>query len=79
MKYNRDSNIDDIGNLEGLLKKLYTDEKCGNLKVVTDGGELFRNINQMKKSDVLEAYSYRSSFSDKCSRRGHFFNSESGR
>ena len=30
------------------------DEKCGNLIVVNDGGELTRNINQKKKSDVLQ-------------------------
>ena len=29
--------------------------KCGNLKVVIDGGVLSRNINQKKTSSVLQA------------------------
>ena len=29
--------------------------KCGNLKVVIDGGVLTRNINQKKTSGVLQA------------------------
>ena len=29
-------------------------EECGNLIVVNDGGELIRNINEKKKSDVLQ-------------------------
>ena len=33
-------------------------EESGNLQVVNDGGELTRNINQKKKSDVLKAYRY---------------------
>ena len=28
-------------------------EKCGSLKVVIYEGELFKNINQKKKSDIL--------------------------
>ena len=36
---------------------VFTDEECGSLKVVVDGGELTTNINQKKKSDVLQAYS----------------------
>ena len=48
--------IDDIGNLEDFLKLAFIDEKCGNLKVVIDGGELTRNINQKKTSDVLQTY-----------------------
>ena len=45
---------DDIGNLEELLKVMFIDEKCGNLKVVIEGGELTRNINPKKKLDVLQ-------------------------
>ena len=33
---------------------MFIDEDCGNLIVVNDGAELTRNINQMKKSDVLQ-------------------------
>ena len=48
---------DDIGNWEDLLKVVvFIDEKCGNLKVVIDGGEFNRNINQIKTSSVLQAY-----------------------
>ena len=46
--------IDDIGNLENLPRFLFIDEECGNLKVVNDSGELPRNINQKKKSDVSQ-------------------------
>ena len=45
--------IDDTGNLEDLLRVVFIDEECGNLKVVNDGGELTRNIKQKKKSDFL--------------------------
>ena len=38
--------IDDIGNLEDFLRILFIHEKCGNLKVFLDGGELTRNINK---------------------------------
>ena len=38
--------IDDVGNLEDLLKKSFINEKCKNLKVVVDGRELFRNIEK---------------------------------
>ena len=48
--------IDDIGNIEGLLKLVFIDEKCGNLKVVIDVGELTRNNNRKKTSGVLQAY-----------------------
>ena len=37
--------IDDTGNLENLLRVVFIDEECGNLKVVNDGGELTRNIS----------------------------------
>ena len=33
---------------------MFVNEECGNLKVVNDGGELTRDINQRKKSDVLQ-------------------------
>ena len=33
---------------------MFIDEECGNLIVVHDGGELTRNINQKKKSEVLQ-------------------------
>ena len=46
--------IDDIGNLEELLRILFIHEKCGNLKVFIDGGELNRIINEKKKSGVYK-------------------------
>ena len=49
-------------------------EKCGKLKLVIDSGELTKNINQKKRSGVLQAY--RSSLSDKCCRRAYLFNKE---
>ena len=39
----------DIGNLEHLLRVVFIDEECGNLKVVIN----ILTINQKKKSDVL--------------------------
>ena len=44
--------MDDIGNFEDLPRFVLIDEQCGNLKVVNNGGELTRNINQNKKLDV---------------------------
>ena len=44
--------INDIGNLEDLLIKVFIHEECGNLKVFVDGRELNRIINE-KKSQVL--------------------------
>ena len=44
----------------------------GNPKVFTDGEELTININEKKKTDVLQAY--RCPLCDKCSRRQYFFN-----
>ena len=44
--------MDDIGNLEDLPRFVLIDEQCGNLKVVNNGGELTRNINQNKKLAV---------------------------
>ena len=42
--------IDDIGNLDDLPWFVF----INNLKVVSDGGELSRNINQKRKSDVSQ-------------------------
>ena len=47
-------NIDDIGNFQDSPRLVFTDEECGNLKVVNDGGELTRNIKQNKKSIALQ-------------------------
>ena len=33
---------------------MFINEECGNLKVVNDGGELTRDINQKNKSDVSQ-------------------------
>ena len=44
--------MDDIGNFEDLPRFVLIDEQCGNLKVVNNGGELTRNINQNKKLAV---------------------------
>ena len=44
---------DDIVNLEDLLRLVLINEEYGNCKVVVDGGELTRNINQKKKSVVF--------------------------
>ena len=38
-------NIDDIGNLEDLLRIVFVHEECWNLKVFVGGGELTRHIN----------------------------------
>ena len=46
--------IDDIGNLEDLPSLVLIDAECKNLIVVNYGGELTININQKKKSDVLQ-------------------------
>ena len=37
---------DDIGNFEDLLRIVFINEECGNLKVFADGGELTGNINK---------------------------------
>ena len=66
------TDIDDIGNLEDLLRIVLIHEECGNLKVFVDGGELTRNINKQKKPGVLQTY--RSPLCDKCYRREYFFN-----
>ena len=64
--------IDDIVNLEDLLRLMLINEECGNPKVVVGGGELTRNINQKKKTDVLQAC--RCPLCGKCYRREYFFN-----
>ena len=60
------TDIDDIGNLEDLLRIVFIHDKCGNLKVFVDGGELTGNINKQKKPGILQA--------DKCYKREYFFN-----
>ena len=44
--------IDDIKNYQDLPRFALIDEDCGNLNL--NGGELTRNINQRKKSDVSQ-------------------------
>ena len=46
--------IDDIGNLEDSPRLMFINKECGNLIVVNDRGELTKNINQKKNSDVLQ-------------------------
>ena len=46
--------IDEIRNLEDSPRLVFIDEECENLVVVNDGGELTRNFNQKKKSEVLQ-------------------------
>ena len=46
--------INDIGNLEHLLRIMCIHEECGNLKVFTGGGESTRNINEKKKPGVIQ-------------------------
>ena len=48
--------IDDIGNLDDLLRTVLLHEECGNLKAFVGNGDLTRNINKKKKSGVLQAY-----------------------
>ena len=48
--------IDEIGNVEDLPKLMFINEECGNLQLVNDGGELTRNINQKKKSNVSQSH-----------------------
>ena len=38
--------IDDIGNLDDLLRIVFIHEEGGNLKLFVDGGELSRNIKK---------------------------------
>ena len=46
--------IYDIGNLDDSSRLVFIDEECENLIVVNDGAKLTRNINQKKKSDILQ-------------------------
>ena len=64
--------IDDIRNLEDLLRIVFIHEECGNLKVFVDGRELTGSINKKKKPGVLQAY--RCPLCDKRYRREYFFN-----
>ena len=38
--------IDNIGNLEALLRIVFIHEECGNLKVFVSRGDLTKNINK---------------------------------
>ena len=49
-----DTDIDDIGNLEDSPRLVFIHEKCENLIAVNDDGELTKNINQKKKSGILQ-------------------------
>ena len=63
--------IDDIGNLEDLLRMVFIHEECsGNLKILVGGGELTRHINKKKKPDVLQTY--RCPLCGKCFMREYF-------
>ena len=44
----------DIDGTEDTPRFVFINEECGNLKVVNDGGELTRDINQKKKLDVSQ-------------------------
>ena len=50
-----------------LPRLMFIDEECGNLKAVVDGGQLTRNNNRKRKSEVLQVY--RCPLFDKCCRR----------
>ena len=59
------TDINEIGNLEDLLRIIFINKECENLEVfVDDGGELTGNINKKKKPGVLRAY--RCPLIDKC-------------
>ena len=38
--------MEDIGNLEDVLRIVFIHEECGNLNVFVDRGELTKNINK---------------------------------
>ena len=48
------TDVYDIGNFEDLPILVFIDEECENPIVISDSGEFTRNINQKKKSDVLQ-------------------------
>ena len=67
--------LDSIENVEDLLRIVFIDEECGNLKVFIDDGELTRNINKSNNNPgVLQAY--RCPFCNKFNRRECFFNKD---
>ena len=71
--------IDDIENLEDLLRILFIDEGYGNVKVVVEN--LLETLTKRRSQTFYEV---RSLICGKCYRGGHFFNkqvehSESGR
>ena len=47
--------LDSIGNLQDLLRLIFIDKESGNVKVFVEGGDLTRNISQIK-SGLLQAY-----------------------
>ena len=47
--------VDEIGNLQDLLRLVFIHEESGYIKKVIDGRKVNRNINQKKKSDALKA------------------------
>ena len=59
--------IDDVGNLEDLLKIVFIHEERDR-----DGRELTRNNNKEKKSGILQAF--RILLNEKCFRQEYFFN-----
>ena len=63
--------IDDIGNLEDLLRIVFIQKNVGILKYSLTV-ELTGNINKKKKPGVLQAY--RCPLCDKCYRKEYFFN-----
>ena len=44
----------DIDDIRGFTKHAFIDEEFGDLILVNDDAELTRNINQKKKSDILQ-------------------------
>ena len=44
----------DIDDIRGFTKLAFIDEEFGDLILVNDDAELTRNINQKKKSDILQ-------------------------
>ena len=62
--------INDIGNLEDLLRIVFVHEECWNLNVFVGGRELTRHINEKKKPGVLQTC--RCPLCDKCFMREYF-------
>lgn len=50
--------------IKDLPRLAFINEECGNLKLAIYGGEVTRNINQIKTSDVIQLN--RCSLCDKC-------------